>query len=309
MLNWSVGQTPNRLRPQPPRLCSSSALAWSLAAVIAAASPPAIAQAPDPAPETPDARGDEPLWEVGIGAAVASTPAYPASDQNQLNYLPFPTFIYRGEIFRADGEGLRARAIDDGRLTLDIGVNGAFPANSDDIDARAGMPDLDWVGEFGPKLEYRLSPSPGPQKLSVDVALRGVVVTDFTDELKYQGVTLSPSLAYEGEYASGRGGFILRISSVFGFDGYNDYFYEVAPEFQTASRPAYDAQSGYVGTNLTAASSFKLTDRIQVFGFGQVGLHSGSANRDSPLFREETNLSGGLGLSIRLFESERRARR
>ena len=38
-------------------------------------------------------RAPEPLWEVGVGAFVLTAPAYPASDQNQVNALPVPVAV------------------------------------------------------------------------------------------------------------------------------------------------------------------------------------------------------------------------
>jgi hypothetical protein len=44
---------------------------------------------------------EKPLWELGLGMAVVSFPAYRGSDQNSTMLLPAPYFIYRGELFQS----------------------------------------------------------------------------------------------------------------------------------------------------------------------------------------------------------------
>ena len=41
-----------------------------------------------------------PLWEAGVFAGVASTPAYPGSTDRSQRSLALPFFIYRGEVLR-----------------------------------------------------------------------------------------------------------------------------------------------------------------------------------------------------------------
>ena len=249
-----------------------------------------------------------PLWELGVGAAVTSAPVYPAADQNQLNYLPFPLPIYRGEVFRADDQGVRARAVDRNRWSLDLGVSGAFPAESEDIDARMGMPDLDWIVELGPKLEYRLSGAEYGGRLSLGLTARGVVSFSFDASPRYEGLTLNPEISYARSVFDGRGRFFASIDSTFGVMGLNDYYYKVDSAFATASRPAYDARDGYTGTRVNAGMQYRLTPRINLFGFGQVGYYMGAANEDSPLHRADVTGAVGFGFTWAIFQSERKAR-
>jgi len=254
-------------------------------------------------------RAPPPLWEVGVGAFALTAPAYPASDQNSVNALPVPIAIYRGEVLRAgDGDAIAARALRTDRFTLDVGLNAAFPADSDDIDARRGMPDLDWIGEIGPQLEMRLSPADSRGRLTATLDARAVFTSDFEESFDYVGFKINPSLNYsEGAIFDDRGELFLSLGAEFGFDGANAYFYQVDPQFATASRAAFDAKNGYVGVDATLGASYRITRSLSAFGFGGVGIQQGAANADSPLFRDALNLSAGFGLTWSFLRSDRPA--
>ena len=51
----------------------------------------------------------QPKYELGVGAIGLQSPFYPGAGQSRFRVIPFPFFIYRGEVFRADDEGTRAR--------------------------------------------------------------------------------------------------------------------------------------------------------------------------------------------------------
>ena len=49
-----------------------------------------------------------PLWEAGVGVGAVAVPAYKGSATYRTFAAPLPYFVYRGEIFRANRDGLRA---------------------------------------------------------------------------------------------------------------------------------------------------------------------------------------------------------
>ena len=56
------------------------------------------------------ADNNKPLWEIGLVGIAGYVPDYPSSDENRLNGIVLPYFIYRGEIFRAgDKDIIRGR--------------------------------------------------------------------------------------------------------------------------------------------------------------------------------------------------------
>ena len=115
------------------------------------------AQKEQEARDTRETMEAKPLWEWGIGGGGAYVPDYPASDNYQLRGLGVPYFIYRGDILRVGDGGVRAMAVDDPTFELDVSLSGALNADSEDNEARRGMPDLDFLVGLGPQLRINLN--------------------------------------------------------------------------------------------------------------------------------------------------------
>ena len=49
-----------------------------------------------------------PLWELGGGATALHIPDYRGSEEIRNYVFPIPWVVYRGEILRADRDGVRA---------------------------------------------------------------------------------------------------------------------------------------------------------------------------------------------------------
>lgn len=248
-----------------------------------------------------------PVFEAGIAGGGGWLPAYPASDQNRWRGLAVPYIIYRGNVFRADDGGLRARtSLADG-IELSVSASGGVNASSDDVTARQGMPDLEWLGELGPNLRFTLwrgEDEAAPQRIVLDTPIRAVFSTDWSS-VSFRGFTFAPDIAYEhmhflSPFAR------LRVSAgvVFGTDRYADYFYDVAPQYARPDRPAYNAQAGYIGSRLSVSYRLPLSERFSVVAGGRVENFSGASNADSPLFRNEWNFSVVAGFAVSLWRSE-----
>jgi len=250
-----------------------------------------------------------PVWEVGAFAAALNSPEYPAAGQSQTNVIPTPYFIYRGETIRiGEGSIARAVAIDKDWYELDLSLAGSFNANSEDNVARAGMPDLDFIFELGPQLRLRLSKfefeQHGKAELFINLQARAAFSTDFSSIHK-RGYVFQPVLSYRQRgWLSEKTTLSVRLSPTWASKKLHDYFYQVDSEFVTEQRPAYDADSGYLGTDLSVGLSFNATKDIRIFTFARASLHAGSPNEDSPLFRDKSTYSYGLGMVWRLWESE-----
>ena len=184
-----------------------------------------------------------PLWELGAFGMGLKQQAYPGSSQQIDRALVLPFFIYRGQYFRADRGSVGLRAVKTDAVEVDIGASGAFGSNSNDIEARRGMPDLGTLVEFGPRVKWNLGSGPGKGRLRAELALRGVF--DLTDNLKDKGLSLEPELIFERSTGGGlRYG--TSVGLVFGDERLTDTFYGVAPAYATAARPAYQAHSGLI---------------------------------------------------------------
>jgi len=245
-----------------------------------------------------------PLWEVGAFATGLSQQAYPGASQQIDRALVLPFFIYRGEYFRADQGNVGLRAVKTDKMELDIGFGGAFGANSNDIEARKGMPDLGTLVEFGPRVKWNLGAAPGNGRLRAELALRGVF--DITDSFRDKGLALEPELTYERRAANGWS-YSTTVGLVFGDQRLADTFYGVAPINATASRAAYTARSGLIASRLSAAVTHRLSPDLRVFGYARVASVEGAANVASPLVRQNTGATIGLGLTYILARSRNSA--
>ncbi|RZA33649.1 MAG: MipA/OmpV family protein [Lysobacteraceae bacterium] len=252
------------------------------------------------------AEGNLPLWEIGLGAAALSTPSYPGSDERENRVLVFPNIVYRGQVLRADRSGINARLFSSDRAELDVGFAGALPSDSDDVDERAGMPDLGPLVEFGPRLKVRLADLGNNRRLRLEVPLRAVI--EARGGLHGRGYTFEPRLAYEMAGARGLWTLETNLSVVLGDRRINRHFYEVAPQYATAARPAYAADSGLLLTRLGLFGSRRINEDVRVFGYLRVESYKGTANRDSPLHVKDSGVSGGVGVMWTFKRSAARAR-
>lgn len=238
-----------------------------------------------------------PRWEIGGLAFGLSQPAYPGSDTQLARGLAVPYLIYRGKVLRADEDTAGLRALKTDRLEVDIGFAGAFGSRANEVPARSGMPRLGTLVEFGPRVKWRLTAPGRPVaggRWTVELPLRGVF--DLDHSFDRRGVSIEPELGYETRLANGLN-LGITASTILGDRRLADSFYGVAPAFATAARPAYAARSGLIAWRLGASLSRPLGPDWRVFGFARIDSVSGAANADSPLVRQTTGATVGLGLT------------
>lgn len=247
----------------------------------------------------------KPLWELGVVGGGGYVPDYPAAGQNHFKGLAAPYIIYRGKFLRAGDKGIvRGRLFKSDRIDFDVSLDGSFAADSGNNDARRGMPDLDYLGEVGPRLQITLAKAARDAKIDLELPLRAVFSTDFSS-VDHRGYVFNPELAYQHENFLKDGLKVkLSIAATFADEDLMDYFYGVAPQFATAARPAYVAKSGYLGSQISFRLIKSLSKRIKIFGRAGMGLHYGASNDASPLYREDVTYSAGLGLSYSFWQSE-----
>lgn len=275
----------------------AAALTAALTAALSAAFVPALAHAQD------ESGANLPLWEVGAVAFGVRQQAYPGSDQHVNRGLALPFVIYRGKYLRADRQTAGVRAVKTDDLELDIGFAGAFGSSSKDIDARRGMPDLGTLVEFGPRIKWKLGEAWGG-RFRLDLPLRGVF--DLSDGLAHRGWSLEPEIGYRRTMDNGWS-WGTSVSAVIGDRRLNRTLYGVAPVYATADRPAYQASSGLVAWRLEGTLSSAITRDWRVFGFARLDTVSGAANRDSPLVRQTSGGSVGIGVAYTWLRSDARA--
>ena len=264
--------------------------AGRLVLVVAAALVAAAAQA-----------ADQPLWELGLGAAWVHLPHYRGSDQSRDWLLPVPYGVYRGEILRANRDGARAVLLDSEGFDFDISVSASAPTRSSDNRARLGMADLAPTVEVGPNLNSTLA-----RGASWKLDLRFPVHAVFTVQSKPQSIgwTASPVINLDLQWAGWNLG--VQGGPRWAARRYHGFYYDVATAEATAARPAYAAPSGYAGWRLTAGASRRLGD-FWLGAFVRADGVGGAVFDASPLVRQRHNLTYGLALSWVFRTSDERA--
>ena len=249
--------------------------------------------------------GGQPLWELGGFALGASQQAYPGSDQRVNRALALPYFVYRGEVLRADQGSLGIRAIKTPTFEVDVGFAGSFGSSSDSIDARRGMRDLGTLIELGPRLKWNLGSAPGGGTWRAEFPVRAVF--DLSDGAAHRGVSFEPELVYERR-TQGGWRYNASIGAIVADRKLASTFYQVSAAEATLARPAYSAQSGLVGWRLGTSFSRSLSPDWRLFGFARIDTVAGGANKNSPLVRQTTGATVGLGVAYTWMRSSERAR-
>lgn len=256
-----------------------------------------------------EAPQEKPLWEIGVAGGVGWLPDYPAAGQNHVNGIALPYVVYRGAFLRSDEKGLlRGRFVKSQDFELDVSLSGSFSVDSDDNDARRGMPDLDYLVEVGPRLQWTIARAAKWAKVDFELPVRAVFATDLKS-IDYVGVLAQPELAYQHANFLETGlALKLGVSASFADEKLQDYFYEVDAPFATPGRSVYDAEGGYLGSRVQISLTKPLGPALRAFLAGRVDFHQGAANEDSPLFREDVTYAAGVGLVWSFFRSERTVR-
>lgn len=252
-----------------------------------------------------DAAGGLPLWEVGIGAALYNQPNYPGSDVRSTTGFPFPYIIYRGEFFRVD-RSLQGILAETERFKFALSAGSTSLVDSDDSDARAGMPDLDPTVEVGPALSLLLTDPSRSDNLWGRLAGRAAFSVDTGDwDIDHQGWNFDARLRYQRPLAGQALQLGVEAGANFASSAYNGYFYDVSPPYAGPGRPAFDAGAGYAGARLGLGFN-------GVYGRWRWSVSAtymnfrGSAFEDSPLLDSVHDFSLGATVGWMFWRSERR---
>lgn len=239
-----------------------------------------------------------PLWELGAGLSGLRLPHYRGSDQAQAWVLPFPYFVYRGQILRADRDGARAVLLEDDRLDVDLSANASAPVDSNDSRARQGMDSLPGTLELGPKLNLHLVRE-RDWKLDVRLPLRAVFSLERSP--RALGWTLTPVLNLDWHAAGHEWG--VQGGPMWGDRRLHDHVYGVDANEATATRPAYAAPGGFAGWQATLAVS-RRSAALWYGAYLRLDSVQGAAFEPSPLVRSTRQVSGGFAVAWILRHSD-----
>jgi outer membrane scaffolding protein for murein synthesis (MipA/OmpV family) len=238
---------------------------------------------------------EEPLWEYGLGIGALAFEDYRGADTTHVYPVPVPYVAYNGTFLKADREGVRGMLINQNRIELNLSANATTPVRNDRV--RSGMPDLRSTVELGPSLDLHLMRSDDTRiKLDLRMPLRAALTVEA--DPKFIGWTFTPRFTLDVADPLGCAGwnFGLLTGPLFADRRYHDYFYSVAAQFATASRPAYQAPGGYAGSQLIIALS-KRFPKYWVGAYMRYDTLAGAAFLDSPLVQRDSYWSAGIGIS------------
>ena len=264
---------------------------WIAVALLALA--PSTVRADDQ-----EAPAPKPSLELGVGVGAIRFPDYPGSEEQRGLVLPFPYVVLHSKYLDVNRDRVRGKLLAGGRLSLDVDFGGSVAVDSSRDRERAGMPDLDWMGEVGPALRYRIWESDGE-----DTRLEGVLpvrkaVSAKGFDLHDRGWTVDPRIEIDhmigsdNHYVSLDAGLsVLRADQK-----YYDYIYGVAPQYATPTRPAYAPDGGYGGYTLSLGMSVR-RDEVIYGAFLRYNNMHGAVFADSPLVSRLHETSFGFAVS------------
>ncbi|MDP9082522.1 MAG: MipA/OmpV family protein [Pseudomonadota bacterium] len=244
---------------------------------------------------------EQPLWEFGLGIGALGFEDYRGADTSHVYPTPVPYIAYNGKFLKADKDGVRGTLFNEKRLELNVSFNVTTPVRNDRV--RSGMPDLRTAVELGPTVNLHLWRSSDAR---VKFDLRAPLRAAFTIENspKAIGWTFTPQFALDVVDPGGFSGWNLGLLTgpLYADRRYHNYFYSVAPQYVTASRPMYQAVGGYAGTQFVTAIS-KRFPKFWVGAYARYDSLAGAIFTDSPLVQRRSYWSAGFGIAWMIHRS------
>jgi outer membrane scaffolding protein for murein synthesis (MipA/OmpV family) len=246
-----------------------------------------------------------PELELGVGVGMVNFPIYRGAEERRSWILPVPYFDYNGDKLQINRDRMRSRLFRNDRMELDFSVSGSVPVSSENTTARKGMNDIDAIIEVGPLINYHLYYDERKEtNLDLRFPLRAVLpVRPY--RIDHQGWIFQPALNLDLRNVwQSRWNMGFQAGLVYGDQAYHQYFYDVAPQYATATRPAYSTTGGYAGSQFTTSLSRRMGN-AWMGGFVKWDNLSGAVFEDSPLVTRKQSFSLGFAVSWILYSSEK----
>ena len=239
---------------------------------------------------------DKTEWTMGVGLGVFDYHLYPGAKKTNRLILPVPYFIFSSPKFEV-GSGKKSFLYNSKTFVIDISADFGLPVDSDDTEARQGMPDLDFTLQFGPSVELLLNDKNTnyfdtrfevPVRVAYAIGVSGVEQT---------GYLVEPRISFNHR-RSARTGLSHKgiIGIKFATQDYHAYYYDVAAEFSDTLRPEYRSDAGYGGSFAKYRLSYK-TSNFVYWTFMRYQSLRGSVFEESPLVLKKDYYLIGVGFS------------
>jgi MipA family protein len=247
---------------------------------------------------------EEPLWEAGLGIGALGYDDYRGAGSSHVFPVPVPYLIYNGPLIKTDRDGVHASLFHQPWVEVKLSFNATTPVSNDRT--RNAMPQLKPTIEAGGSLDFHLWQSgDGLIRWDLRMPLRYAFAVEAPPEPI--GWTFTPGLALDIADPLGSSGWKLGFFSgpLIASRRYDSYFYSVAPQYATASRPAYQAEGGYAGSQFLTAIS-KRFPKYWVGAFMRYDTLSGAVFADSPLVVRQGYWTAGFGIAWPIAASAQR---
>ena len=159
------------------------------------------------------------------------------------------------------------------------------------------MPDLDFVLQFGPSLEFLLNDR---KKDYFDARFEIPVRIAFATDLSYIdsiGYLVEPRFTFKHERSANTGlSHKATLGLKFASQEFNAYYYDVAPEFATPAREEYRSSAGFGGSFINYRLSYK-TDGFIYWAFARYQSLRGAEFEGSPLVLQNDYYFLGVGFA------------
>lgn len=245
---------------------------------------------------TPDGKGTH--LELGFGIAGAHFPDYPGASRYWNILLPLPYVTLQSPHLEANRDRVRSKLLHGDNWSLDVDFSGSVPVSSSRDPERNGMPDLGWIAQVGPILNYRLwRDDTTGYRLDLALPVRAAASANGLS-LHHRGWVAQPALKLMRLWGDGDRHYHadVTLSRVYATNDYFNYIYGVAPEYAGLDRPAYQAGSGSGAYRLELGFGWRQGD-MRWGGFVQYTDLSEAGFRDSPLVSQRHQVSFGFAVA------------
>ncbi|HEX6550851.1 MAG TPA: MipA/OmpV family protein [Gammaproteobacteria bacterium] len=236
--------------------------------------------------------------ELGLGIAGAHFADYPGSSRYWNILLPIPYFTLKSPRVNASRDGVHGKLWRGDRWKLNVDFSGSVPVSSSRDPERQNMPGLGWIGEVGPIYNYRLwRDNRTGFRLDFGFPVRAAISTTGF-KAHHRGWVMQPELELERHWgiADTQYHADFGISWLYATDSYFNYLYGVAPEYATATRPAYQAAGGYGGYRISLGFGMRRGDVVYGMFYRYINLAGASFNT-SPLVSQQHQAAFGFAIA------------
>jgi len=235
-------------------------------------------------------------WSMGAGVGVFDYLLYPGAKESNRLILPVPYFTFRSPKFEID-RGIKGFLYHSDKIVLDISADFGLPVDSDDTQARKGMPDLDFMVQLGPSLEFLLNDkSKNYFDTRFEIPVRVAYAIDFRNSENI-GYLIEPRFSFNHRRLAKTGmSQKTTLGLMFATQDFHAYYYDVAPEFATSTRPVFTSDAGFGGSFAKYRISYKTSDFVY-WAFLRYQSLRGAEFEDSPLVLKKDYYFIGIGFA------------